>query len=41
MKLRPVLEAFGRSPAAIELAERLPARVEVRRGPAGAVLGVV
>ena len=43
MKLRPVLEAFGRSPAAIELAERLPARAEVVRlgglhGSSGAVL---
>ncbi|MEP6687183.1 MAG: transcription-repair coupling factor [Gemmatimonadales bacterium] len=43
MKLRPVLEAFGRSPAAIELAERLPARAEVLRlgglhGSSGAVL---
>ncbi len=43
MKLRPVLEAFGRSPAAFELAERLPARGEVLRlgglpGSSGAVL---
>ena len=43
MKLRPVLEAFGRSPAAFDLAERLPARGEVLRlgglhGSSGAVL---
>ncbi|HET9039596.1 MAG TPA: DEAD/DEAH box helicase, partial [Gemmatimonadales bacterium] len=43
MKLRPVLEAFGRSPGAIELAERLPARAEALRlgglhGSSGAVL---
>jgi transcription-repair coupling factor (superfamily II helicase) len=43
MKLRPVLEAFGRSPAAIELGERLPARGAALRlgglhGSSGAVL---
>ena len=31
MKLRPVLEAFGRSPAAADLANRLPARAEALR----------
>jgi len=43
MKLRPVLEAFGRSPAAVDLANRLPARAEALRlgglhGSSGAVL---
>jgi transcription-repair coupling factor (superfamily II helicase) len=43
MKLRPVLDAFARSPAAIELAERLPARSGTLRlgglpGSSGAVL---
>ena len=43
MKLRPVLEAFARSPATVELAERLPARGEALRlsglhGSSGAVL---
>ncbi|HET6577236.1 MAG TPA: transcription-repair coupling factor [Gemmatimonadales bacterium] len=43
MKLRPVLEAFGRTPAAVELAERLPARGGALRlgglhGSSGAVL---
>ncbi len=43
MKLRPVLDAFGRSPAAIELAERLPGRAQALRlgglpGSSGAVL---
>ena len=43
MKLRPVLEAFGRSPAAVDLANRLPSRAEALRlgglhGSSGAVL---
>ncbi|MEZ0332891.1 MAG: transcription-repair coupling factor [Gemmatimonadales bacterium] len=43
MKLKPVLDAFERSPAAIELAERLPARGAVLRlgglpGSSGSVL---
>ncbi len=43
MKLRPVLEAFGRSPAAVDLANRLPVRAEALRlgglhGSSGAVL---
>ncbi len=43
MKLRPVLDAFGRSPAAVDLANRLPARAEAIRlgglhGSSGAVL---
>jgi transcription-repair coupling factor (superfamily II helicase) len=43
MKLRPVVEAFSRSPAAIDLAERLPARAGALRlgglpGSSGAVL---
>jgi transcription-repair coupling factor (superfamily II helicase) len=43
MKLRPVLEAFGRTPAAADLAERLPARGAALRlgglhGSSGAVL---
>ena len=43
MKLRPVLEGFGRAPAAIELAERLPGRAGTVRlgglpGSSGAVL---
>jgi len=43
MKLRPVVEAFARSPAAIELGDRLPARGEGLRlgglpGSSGAVL---
>jgi transcription-repair coupling factor (superfamily II helicase) len=43
MKLRPVVEAFARAPAAIDLAERLPARAGALRlgglpGSSGAVL---
>jgi transcription-repair coupling factor (superfamily II helicase) len=43
MRLRPVLDAFARAPAAVELAERLPARGEAFRlgglpGSSGAVL---
>jgi transcription-repair coupling factor (superfamily II helicase) len=43
MKLRPVVEAFSRAPAAIDLAERLPARAGTLRlgglpGSSGAVL---
>ena len=43
MKLRPVLEAFGRTPAAVDLGERLPARGGALRlgglhGSSGAVL---
>jgi transcription-repair coupling factor (superfamily II helicase) len=43
MKLRPVVEAFSRAPAAIDLAERLPARAGALRlgglpGSSGAVL---
>jgi transcription-repair coupling factor (superfamily II helicase) len=43
MKLRPLLEAFGRTPAAVDLAERLPARGAALRlgglpGSSGAVL---
>ena len=43
MKLRPVLDAFGRTPAAFDMAERLPLRGEALRlgglhGSSGAVL---
>ena len=43
MKLRPVLDAFGRTPAAFDLAERLPVRGEALglgglHGSSGAVL---
>ena len=43
MKLRPVLDAFSRTPAAVDLAERLPGRAEAVRlgglhGSSGAVL---
>ena len=43
MRLKPVLDAFARTPAALDLAERLPARGETLRlgglpGSSGAVL---
>ena len=43
MRLRPVLDAFARSPAAVDLAERLPGRGVALRlgglpGSSGAVL---
>ena len=43
MRLRPVLDAFARSPGAVDLAERLPSRGDTLRlgglpGSSGAVL---